>query len=116
MRTTQFIGLTRKAHDFVQNLKQLDSDTHTCGMFGEEIPLRKWESPPEFHVSYPNDKRIPVIREVVFATPWSSGPMIFTCLEFDYLNGGKTEFFQWVTNPLLKGGQEYDEEIGELWV
>ena len=46
-RSTQFIGLTKDAGEYVSNLKSLDSDQNALGMF-EEIPLRKWKLPKDF--------------------------------------------------------------------
>lgn len=109
-RTTQFIGLTNDASQYVANLRQLESDTHTTGMFDEEIPLRKWDAPEEFQ----HPDRDACVREVVQAEPWSSGPMIFTCLELDFGNGGKGEFLQWIEDPNVRG--EVDQERGRFWI
>lgn len=111
MRTTQFIGLTKLASDFVKNLKELPTDKSTHGMFDEEIVLRKWE----INEKYKNDRDGECIREVVQEVPWSSGPMIFTCLEFDFGNEATEQFCQWIKYPGVSG-QEYDAEKGYLWV
>jgi hypothetical protein len=81
MRSTQFVGLTKVAEDFVKDLEQLESDHSTSGMFEEEIPLRKWVLHPKIK-SWGREGEC--IREVVQTVPWSSGPMIFTCLEVDH--------------------------------
>jgi hypothetical protein len=111
MRETQYIGLTKLAEDYVSNLKELESDTSTFGMFDEDIPLRRWEMPEDYKYNREGE----CIREVVQATPWSSGPMIFTCLEFDFGNGGKVIFCQWIDYPNIKD-QECDREKGMFWV
>ena len=113
MRTTQYIGLTKLAEDYVSKLKELKSDTSTFGMFDEDILLRRWEMPED----YKYDREGECIREVVQVTPWSSGPMIFTCLEFDFENGDdcKEIFCQWVVYPGIKE-YEYDKEKGMFWV
>lgn len=102
MRTTQIIGLTKSAEDFVSELKQIESDTHETGMFSEKIPLRRWE--------YNKG----CVRERLQACPWSSGPMLFYCLEYDFGNGGKEDILQWVCDPRVEN--EYDTERGVFWV
>jgi hypothetical protein len=70
-RSTQFIGLTPKALEFVSGLEIIEnSDNFTTGMFEEEIHLGEWK----YKEGY--------LREVIQAEPWSSGPMIFTTLRF----------------------------------
>jgi hypothetical protein len=133
-RDTQFIGLTRAAEDFVKDLKELPSDSHAIGMFDEEIPLRRWEMHPVFERW---DRPSACIREIVQCQPWSSGPMIFTCLDLDWGNGASSGCFEWVSDPTLSvefcqkrqdeefGGNgmvtvtvggEYDRERGTMWV
>jgi len=138
-RETQFIGLTRTAEEFVKDLKQLSSDSHAIGMFDEEIPLRRWEMHPVFKGE---DHPVACIREIVQCQPWSSGPMIFTCLEIDWGNGAESICYEWVNDPLLSrdfcqhrekerwaevhgdepcrvtivGGEEFDRERGTMWV
>ena len=89
MRTTQFIGLSEKAKEYVEeygkkggapvcphcggllgagHLIKREWST-TFGMFDEEIPLYEYEL---------RDGR--VLRETVQEIVWSSGPCIFTCL------------------------------------
>jgi hypothetical protein len=123
MRTTQFIGLTAAGEAFVKDLRQLPSDTVTSGMFEEEIPLRRWEIHP---LLANEDRRGQCIREIVQMEPWSSGPMIFTCLEIDWGwhedsqleesgEGNKTDCFQWIQDPTLSREfcqQRADEEWG----
>jgi len=116
-RETQFIGLTQAAKNFVAQCIPIPHDSFTLGMFEEEVPLRKWE----MHglLLYPD--RDMCIREVVQEAPWSSGPMIFTCLELDWGNGMKTMAFEWIHDPTLGrefqeyGSLEYDQDTGRLW-
>jgi|6_EtaG_2_1085325.scaffolds.fasta_scaffold272656_2 hypothetical protein len=114
-RSTQFIGLTNEAAEYVKNLKELPSDTFTHGMFDEKIELRKWEIPKEFMSS---ERPNACIREVVQASPWSSGPMIFTCLTLHFGNcipeHNGMNILQWVDDPRVKG--EVDQENGKFWV
>lgn len=118
MRETQYIGLTKRAQDYVEGLNKLDSDQSISGMFDEEIPLKRWDVPQDYKSEH-HPKRC--IREVVQATPWSSGMMIFTCLELYLANGindpevGKIKMLQWVDDPTV-GDREYDEETGRFWV
>jgi len=119
MRCTQFIGLTQRAEEYVKNLKSLESDGKAAGMFPEEeINLRRWEVPSDFKNDIHHGR---CIREVVQAVPWSSGPMIFTCLELDFNNSpgtpdaARVKMLQWIDDPKVKG-LEYDQETGRLWI
>lgn len=102
-RFTQIVGLTNKATSFVADFKEVKSDSFTSGMFDEKIPLRKWKHP-----------EIGFVREILQDSPWSSGPMLFYCLEWDYGNGAKFQIFQWVVDPTVK--TELDYEKGTYWV
>jgi len=110
-RSTQFIGLTRDAEEYVKNLEPMESDTNALGMF-EEIPLRKWKIPEQF--KYSQERPNACLREVVQASPWSSGPMIFTCLEADFGNGAKSKFLEWISDPRVE--DEVDQKNGKFWV
>lgn len=111
-RSTQFIGLTDDAKNFVSKLDKIESYNSTIGMFGEEIPLGMWRSE---NCTY---------KEVVVATPWSSGPMIFTAVAtyFDNHEPKKDPnvdkpdsiYFDWVLNPTLT--EEVDEIRGHYYV
>lgn len=112
-RSTQFIGLTQEAEEYVKNLEQLESDSNAVGLF-EEIPLRKWKLPEEDFKCIKNKENI-FLREVVQECLWSSGPMIFTCLEVSYENGEPAKFLQWINDPRVRN-QEYDIKQGKFWV
>ena len=69
-RSTQYIGLTKKAEEMAERWERIEDSTNwTGGMFGEEVDLGEWRTEDGC-----------LIREIVQASPWSSGPMIFTCL------------------------------------
>jgi len=90
MRLTQFVGLSPKAKkyiednckkDFIEVFKNsvLDKSytmlikepgNKTYGMFEEEIQLFNYEL-----------KDGSTLKEIEQASPWASGPVIFTCLE-----------------------------------
>lgn len=130
MRTTQYIGLTKKAQNFAAQLSRVeDSENQTCGMFNEKVALGEWWC----------EGRGEYLREVVQAEPWSSGPMIFTCLvwtkdkavakqtkgqwEEDFWFVPEPDSFQivelsrWKEDPdLCRYGQEYDSETGRFGV
>ena len=92
MRCTQWVGLSVEARDFLDKnantigsrpcphcgkhteevMETVKVDACATGMFGEELPLEAWKL---------KDGR--VAQEVEQASPWSSGPVIFTCLEID---------------------------------
>jgi hypothetical protein len=90
MRMTQFVGLSNKAkkyldtrckRDLIEVFKNgvlnksytmpiRDPGNRTFGMFEEEIQLYNYTL---------NDGSI--LKEIEQASPWASGPVIFTCLE-----------------------------------
>lgn len=122
MRETQFIGLTAAAEAFVKDLEPLPSDTEILGMFEEEvIPLRRWK----LHPPLADEHRVgQCVREKVQMEPWSSGPMIFTCLEIDWGvhedfpedigESNHSECFQWIMDPTL--GREFcQQRENERW-
>lgn len=113
-RETQYIGLTEAAQDFVAQCDPLPSDTSTTGMFDEEVPLMKWNMHPVFLAELKDYRRVMCIREVVQEVPWSSGPMIFTCLELDWGNGSTALAFEWVHDPTVQC--EVDYERGSMWI
>ena len=107
MRTTQFIGLTERAREFVKDAIILPSTNVTYGMFDEEISLGMWEK-NGFH-----------FVEVVQTEMWSSGPMIFTHLRWINPQQNNADYgycFSWITNPALMGGAEYDPKHGEYCI
>ena len=143
-RTTQYIGLNKKAIDFVRDLVPVvPSSNHTTGMFEEEIPLGEWlwiERRPTGRWTSKNGGELEqefeehtwLVREEEQVVPWSSGPMIFTCLALyfgqeridtpDRFNGGEdhgplARCFEWTLNPTLPSrGMECDYTTGEYWV
>ena len=99
MRMTQFAGLSPRATSFLEKhgKKVISRSCEACGhpvdyalkrstwgkthgMFQEEIPL--------YEYVLENGE---TLREIVQAEPWSSGPVIFTCLE----NEMKKLLFKW---------------------
>jgi hypothetical protein len=118
-RSTQYIGLTDSAEEFVTKYcERIPTENKTSGMFGEDVPLGEWklnEAAKESFASSWARKDTLVVQEVVQTSPWSSGPMIFTCLMFAGEDGDY--MFTWVLNPLLKLEHlEYDEKTGTYWV
>lgn len=104
-RSTQFIGLTDGCAKQVRRLTVIYSrGWHTTGMFDEEIQL----------ASYWNDDGGLVAVEYVLATPWSSGPMIFTGLMFP--NGPSTHNWEEARTRDEIDGQEYDPVKGLYYV
>lgn len=108
-RSTQYIGLNKAARDYLENCMPLPSDTQIEGLCGEVIHLVKYECPDSLC-----SREGAVIREVMQETPWSRGPMFFTCLEVDFNNGGKATMYEWHHDP--KVTNEYDEDTGGFWV
>jgi len=91
MRITQFFGLTNEAKNFLdQNVKRVPCSPYPhCGKAtSTKIVMDEYEDAS--HLGMFNDgptlkayalKNGTIIKEVVQATPWSSGPCIFLCLE-----------------------------------
>lgn len=117
-RSTQWIGLTKDAMTFVRGFTRVTGKRTTHGMFGEPIALGTWLDEVEGKIYH----------EVVQDTPWSSGPMILTCLAeqrkgepappsilsheeegFGYHRG----LFMWVQKPTMDFG--IDKERGCYW-
>jgi hypothetical protein len=114
MRTDQYIGLTNDAKAFVS--KATSVETYEIEGAWNSITLSVYHMPPP---EGPNKELI--CREVVQASPWSGGPMYFTCLEATLVkeNGSTCEMsklFEWVVNPMLPRGQEFDEVKGHYYV
>lgn len=111
-RSTQFIGLTTRGEEFISELEQVPSNKHTCGMFEEKIPLRRWKAPERrWH-------KAKFIQEVVQEIAWSSGPMIFTRLEIEYYQSDgqmcTAPCFEWVHDPRVEA--EFDYDLGIFWI
>ena len=119
MRTTQYIGLTKAAQDFLADYCQpIETTNSTSGMFGEDIPLGEWVVIKDWEaVKMRNSKSFIGLKvtEEEQCTPWSSGPMIFTNLDIHYENGTVGEdFFSWIDDPTVLG--EFDSATGRMYV
>ena len=117
MRTTQYIGLTSQAIKWVMLALSTEDYNMTSGMFDEKIIGKIYNmSVPKG----PNSKLI--AKEELQASPWSSGPMLFTHLHLILIkeNGQEVDMglvFSWVLDPSLSGtGQEYDPISGHYYV
>jgi hypothetical protein len=99
MRATQFIGLNAAGKAFVADLEPVPTDACTYGMFDEPIALRAWR----------DDNGI--VREIVQISPWSSGPVILTCLEYD---DGSGRFAEWKEDSRF--GCALDVEAGIYYI
>ena len=133
-RSAQHIGLNGRAEallDFVfgktwptERYQRVD------GMFGEEdgFWLRRWAVPKGPLNEYGDEVSL---REVVQASPWSGGPMFFTCLELvlkdkeiaedGSLRDSVCRITEWVLDPMVEydcefGCSEYDHATGRYWV
>lgn len=119
-RETQYIGLNLYALKFVENATKVEEYDMCQGMFDEIIKGSIYHMPiPEF----PNKEFR--LQEVVQDTPWSGGPMIFTCLkEITVMESGeiietgeKDHLFQWMIDPSLYDKNiEVDCETGRYYV
>jgi len=118
MRCHQYIGLTKKAEDFLSENVERIADM-TCPKCGEVLSTKPkilatehqdafYEDGPTLHTYELKDGRI--CSEVLQVQPWSSGPMSFLCLEIQ----GK-RLFEWIEDESIRG-QEVDYERGLYWV
>jgi hypothetical protein len=96
-RWTQYIGLHPKAREYVKGAKVLATFKGTEGIAGEPVTYSLFEVPftYDFYGEEMTDWRTYV--EVTQAIPWSSGPMIFTCL-VDVMTGKK--MFEWTKEEI----------------
>jgi len=99
MRTTQYIGLTKKCQEQTQGLEKREiPGWQTFGMFDEDIPL---------YAYYRKDGSMAAI-EYVHACPWSSGPMIFLGL----MTSNGPSPYNWLEDIKASDSQlDYDEGI-----
>lgn len=104
--TTQYIGLTRHARSFVGGLRCVDDPTnYTYGMSDEDVVyLGTWRDANTGEV----------YREFEQVSPWSSGPMIFTCL----IDSQGRKSFEWVEDTIeyAVDGSKVDYENGRYLV
>jgi len=126
MRCTQLIGLTQQARNYLKKYAVQEESYDMCeGMFGEPIKGNIYKVP------FFTDGRLLTVKEVVQATPWSSGMMIFTSLFpifesseidedgnlicFDDEHDLHFRWFNWAVDPSLSGVTELDYEKGTYW-
>lgn len=81
-RTTQFIGLSQEAAQFLKehNAKELCQHVITTGMFEEPIYGTIYDLEFKYDCYGMETVGNNAYAEVVQAEPWSSGLCIFTCL------------------------------------
>ena len=113
-RSTQYIGLTQDAKNWVRSAIEVKQFEMTLGMFDEPVMGAEYIMPAP---RGPN--KCLIAREKVQDCQWSSGPMIFTHLELILVKESGQEIqegyaFSWVLNPELRG--EYDPVKGHYWV
>ena len=104
-RSTQFIGLNKRGIDFVSNMEVVqDKQNQTLGMFDEVIPLGVWRKDEKLYY------------EKVQIEPWSSGPMIFTCIVEHNIETGflVIEETMWIEEYVERN--EYNFDTGTYYV
>jgi len=107
MRSTQYIGLNNMAREWLQEYTRLVKTEIVCPHCGGTIPngVRQAKSPSGNNIMGMCGEQIPLMKytiqdgnevyEVEDTVIWSSGPMIFTCLEMDGI-----KFFCWTESEL----------------
>ena len=120
-RSTHYIGLTYDARSYIERLRNSgsiisESEVFLCeGMSGESIYGKKWTVYPP-----PGPNVAEELLETVQTIVWSSGPMVFTCLQATLVkeNGqlltSDEPYFRWVLNPEIE--YEVDREKGHYFV
>lgn len=119
-RTTQYVGLNKYAQDYVKNAVRVEEYPMTHGMFNEVVMGNIYHMEPP---KGPNKEYRLV--EVVQIAPWSSGPVILTCLKSVLVKEcGQVieddqgyEFFRWMMDPSLSEKHiEVDYETGRYYI
>lgn len=117
MRMTQYIGLNDYAKKLVANAIRVETNpAMTEGMFEEKVPGK-------IYVCSADGANVETIyEEVCQDAPWSSGPMIFTCLKVTLVkkSGQKLDMgnvCEWIVDPGVREEHgEYDEKTGRYYV
>jgi len=93
MRMTQYIGLHKEARKFLENARVVAEYVGTYGLGYEPIKYKLYEKT--------SDGLFPItaFAEVTQCEPWSSGPVIFTCL-ISVTTGEK--MFEWTKEEIEK--------------
>jgi len=101
-RSTQYIGLNDVGENCIVGMEEVETDNHTNGMFDEKVPLGEWHSV--------HGLRFKEVQQFVI---WSSGPMIFTCLE----NQDGKRYGEWKRQERTPiEYSEYDDDTGIIWI
>ena len=106
-RETQYIGLNSYALMFVKDAVGVEEYDMCEGMFGETVRGKI------YHMPLPDGATKYRLEEVVQVAPWSSGPMILTCIRYVLIkesgepmgSDGTDEndhWFKWMIDPSLK--------------
>jgi hypothetical protein len=112
-RSTQYIGLNKYALNYVKDAISVDTYKMTTGIASEPVYGKIYQMPVP---KGPNTGF--VLKEIVQDVPWSSGPMIFTCLEATLTKecGQKIpmgKYFCWMIDPSVD--LEYDIDTGRYY-
>lgn len=116
-RSDQYIGLRNQAIEFI---KHFDQDnirkeifklvTEDSSAFGNIIYGSKW------YIKNKKGIEDEYFIEKVQLSPWASGPMYFTCLEYHVYNNDEwfyvEDCFQWWCDPGLPEEIDYDYTTG----
>ena len=105
MRTTQFVGLTNRADEYVKkNSVDINHNGDTIDdMFGS----------PYYQCATFTHKNGKTFEEYLQECPWSSGPMIFLALR--YVGGNPIKSSLWISDESARE-EEYNSKTGKYWV
>ncbi len=114
-RSTQYVGLNNYAKKFIKDAIKIEEYDMTNGMFDEIVKGKIYYlNPPEG----PNKELI--LKEILQDSPWSGGPMLFTCLQAILVkeNGSSVEmgeWFNWIKDPSVSVN-EFDYDTGRYFI
>lgn len=93
MRCDQHIGLKKEAREWLEKNCQMEKELcpHCKGFLSQSLKSKTYAHySGMFSDKYPLDEYVThhgiTMREIVQASPWSSGPVFFICLEDEYGN------------------------------
>ena len=114
-RSLQYIGLNKYAEDFVSKAIRVEETEVLYNVWNAQVIGRRYYMPTP---DGPNKEWY--FEEVVQASPWSSGPMVFTNLKSVLVKEcGQVivdeGYFSWMIDPSLRG-VEFDKYTGRYYV
>jgi hypothetical protein len=110
-RSTQYVGLTQAALEFLVGASPDTPPEPLYGMFDEEVPVGAWSNVGLFAR----------VEERLQVAPWCGGPVLLTHLVGFFYNDPElenpVEFLGWVVDPRTGNGTGgVDRKSGIYWL